>query len=129
LAGLIKVKDSYNIDAIAIAVGTAAIADQDHKNANAQKIKDSRTEMALDLEELGFTLYPSESNFLLASLSPIFAEKFSADSAEFLYEILKQRGILVRYFKQPRLTDKLRITVGTPEQNAALIKTLRDCLN
>jgi len=129
LAGLIKVKDSYNIDALAIAVGTAAIADQDHKNANAQKIKDSRTEMALDLEELGFTLYPSESNFLLASLSPIFAEKFSADSAEFLYEILKQRGILVRYFNQPRLTDKLRITVGTPEQNAALIKTLRDCLN
>ena len=98
LAGLIKVKDSYNIDAIAIAVGTAAIADQDHKNANAQKIKDARTKMAIDLEELGFNLYPSESNFLLAGLSPIFAEKFSADSAEFLYEILKATGNISQVF-------------------------------
>ncbi len=128
LAGLIKVKDSYNIDAIAIAVGAAAMADQDHKNTNAQKIKDSRVKVAIELEELGFKLYPSQSNFLLVGLSKILAEKFTSDSAEFLYEMLKQRGILVRYFKQPRLEDKLRITIGTSEQNAALIKTLRDCL-
>jgi len=128
LAGLIKVKDSYNIDAIAIAVGAAAMADQSHKNANAKKIKASRTQMAIDLEELGFNICPSQSNFLLVSLSKLLAEKSPSGSAEFLYQRLKQRGIFVRYFQQPRLEDKLRITVGTPEQNLALIKALRDCL-
>ncbi|NEP14892.1 MAG: histidinol-phosphate transaminase [Symploca sp. SIO2C1] len=128
LAGLIKVKDSYNVDAIAIAVGAAAMGDQDHKNTNVQKIKDSRVQVAIELEELGFKLYPSQSNFLLVGLSKILAEKFTSDSAEFLYKMLKQRGILVRYFQQPRLEDKLRITIGTSEQNAALIKTLRNCL-
>ena len=126
LAGLIKVKDSYNVDAIAIAVGAAAMVDQSHKNVNAQKIKASRTQMTIDLQKLGFNICPSQSNFLLAGLSTILEKKFASSSAEFLYQMLKERGILVRYFKQPRLEDKLRITVGTPEQNAALFKTLRD---
>jgi histidinol-phosphate aminotransferase len=114
LEGLIKVKDSYNVDAVACAVGAAAIAAQDHKNANANKIKASRTQMADALKELGFYVLPSQANFLLAQ-SP-------TGNAESLYQKLKQQGILVRYFKQPRLEDKLRITVGTPEQNEALIK-------
>jgi histidinol-phosphate aminotransferase len=116
LEGLIKVKDSYNVDAVACAVGAAAIADQDHKNANAQKIKASRTQMADALKELGFYVLPSQANFLLAQ-SP-------SGNAESLYQMLKERGILVRYFKQPRLEDKLRITVGTPEQNETLITAL-----
>ncbi len=120
LEGLIKVKDSYNVDAVACAIGAAAIADQTHKNSNAQKIKASRTQMASDLEQLGFHVCPSEANFLLAQVP--------SGDAEYLYETLKRRGILVRYFKQPRLTDKLRITVGTPEQNEALIKVLGEVL-
>jgi histidinol-phosphate aminotransferase len=120
LEGLIKVKDSYNVDAVACAVGAAAIADQSHKNANAQKIKASRTQMAHALKELGFYVLPSQANFLLAQ-SP-------SGNAESLYQLLKQQGILVRYFKQPRLEDKLRITVGTPEQNETLIKVLGEVL-
>jgi histidinol-phosphate aminotransferase len=116
LEGLIKVKDSYNVDAVACAVGAAAIADQTHKNTNAQKIKASRTQMADALKELGFHVLPSQANFLLAQ-SPL-------GNAEPLYKMLKQQGILVRYFNQPRLEDKLRITVGTPEQNESLIKVL-----
>src|SRR4028119_393273 len=54
LEGLIKVKDSYNVDAVACAVGAAAIADQDHKNTNANMIKVSRAQMADALKELGF---------------------------------------------------------------------------
>jgi histidinol-phosphate aminotransferase len=121
LEGLIKVKDSYNVDAVACAVGASAIADQTHKNSNAQKIKASRTQMAEALHELGFDVLPSQANFLLA--------RFPSGNAEFLYQMLKQRGILIRYFNQPRLADKLRITVGTPEQNETLIQVLGEVLN
>ena len=122
LSGLIKVKDSYNVDAVACAVGAAAIADRDYTKANIQKIKAARTQLASQLEALGFAVFPSESNFLLAQLSEQLLSKTTAES---LYQKLKQRGILVRYFQQPRLADKLRITVGTPEQNAALLRELK----
>lgn len=116
LEGLIKVKDSYNVDAVACAVGAAAIEDQEYKIANAQKIKISRTKLASDLKQLGFRVWPSQANFLLV--------RAPNDNAEYLYQTLKAQGILVRYFKQPQLEDKLRITVGTTEQNEALVKTL-----
>jgi histidinol-phosphate aminotransferase len=136
LEGLIKVKDSYNVDAVACAVGAVAIADQSHKNTNAQKIKASRTQMASALKQLGFQVWPSQANFLLVAVSGAATEELAelspkelpSGNAEYLYEMLKQRGILVRYFKQPRLADKLRITVGTPEQNETLIKVLGEVL-
>jgi histidinol-phosphate aminotransferase len=138
LKGLIKVKDSYNVDAIANAVGAAAIADQTHKNTNANKIKASRTHMANALKQLGFQVWSSEANFLLVSVSSTASEELGElppreapplGNAESLYQTLKQRGILVRYFNQPRLADKLRITIGTPEQNETLIKNLDEVLN
>lgn len=116
LDGLIKVKDSYNVDAIANYVGAAAFADQEYKIANAEKIKASRTKLSKNLEQLGFKVWPSQANFLLAQPS--------RKPAELLYQNLKNQGILVRYFKQPRLDDKLRITVGTEEENTALITAL-----
>ncbi|PHJ66505.1 histidinol-phosphate aminotransferase [Nostoc linckia z18] len=116
LHGLFKVKDSYNIDAIACAIGTAAITDQAYKNACVAKIKASRTQLAADLKQLGFQIWDSQTNFLLAQPP--------AGNAEYLYEKLKEQGILIRYFKQPRLEDKLRITVGTDEQNQALVEAL-----
>ncbi|MEH2069020.1 MAG: histidinol-phosphate transaminase [Nostoc sp.] len=116
LHGLFKVKDSYNIDAIACAIGTAAITDQAYKNACVAKIKASRTKLAADLKQLGFHIWDSQTNFLLAQ-PPI-------ENAEYLYQKLKQQGILIRYFKQPGLEDKLRITVGTDEQNQVLVEAL-----
>jgi len=120
LEGLFKVKDSYNVDAIACAVGAAAIADQSYKENNAQKIKNSRSKMQEALQKLGFYVLPSQANFLLAQ-SP-------SGNAQSLYQTLKERGIFVRYFNQPRLADKLRITIGTPEQNEALLKVLAEIL-
>jgi histidinol-phosphate aminotransferase len=116
LAGLFKVKDSYNIDAIATAVGAAAMRDQAYKKACAEKVKRSRTKLTLDLKNLGFTVLDSQANFVLATPP--------SNQAESIYLALKERGILVRYFKQPGLDDKLRITVGTDEQNHTLIEAL-----
>ncbi len=121
LAGLFKVKDSYNIDAIALAVGAAAMRDLDYKNACAAKVKISRTKLTKSLRALGFKVLDSQGNFVLATPPQ--------ENAEFIYLALKERGILVRYFKQARLDDKLRITVGTDEQNQELIEALGNLAN
>ncbi len=116
LSGLFKVKDSYNIDAIATLVGAAAMRDQSYKNTCVDRVKISRTKLAIDLQNLGFTVGESHGNFLLATPSD--------GRAEPIYLALKERSILVRYFNQPGLQDKLRITIGTEAQNQLLIQTL-----
>ena len=121
LKGLFKVKDSYNIDAIATLVGAAAMRDQAYKDACADKIKVLRSKLAVALKQLGFTVRDSQGNFLLAT--PAISR------AENLYIALKERGILVRYFNQPGLNDKLRITVGNDQQNQTLIEALSSILN
>lgn len=116
LSGLWKVKDSYNIDAIANLIGAAAMRDQAYKNTCAEKVKASRSKLTLDLKQLGFQVAESQTNFLLAQPPN--------NNAEAIYLALKERGILVRYFKQPGLENKLRITVGTDEQNQTLLEAL-----
>jgi histidinol-phosphate aminotransferase len=116
LSGLFKVKDSYNIDAVACAVGAAAMRDQAYKNACADGVKASRAKLALDLKQLGFQVPDSQTNFLFVTPP--------RQNAEAIYLALKERGILVRYFKQPGLDQKLRITVGTDAQNQSLIEAL-----
>lgn len=117
LNGLLKVKDIYNVSAMACAVGAAAFEDQDYKNLNADKIKAQRTRLTSGLRSLNFRVWPSETNFVLAR-----PEK---GNAEAIYQNLKRQGILVRYFNSPRLCDKLRITLGTEEQNTALLDALQ----
>jgi histidinol-phosphate aminotransferase len=111
-----RVKDSYCVDAIAALLGTAAIQDQAHKNENAERVKRSRTKLANNLEQLGFRVWPSQTNFLM--VQPSGAKALD------LQQQLKQQNILVRYFNLPSMVDKLRITVGTDEQN----ETLCHCL-
>lgn len=118
IAGLIKVKDSYNVDAIAIAAAAAALADQEYHQQTRQKVISERQRLAAELEKLGLSCLPSKSNFLFA--------KATRPTAARLYESLKARGILVRYFNMPGIDDRLRITVGTPEQNDALIAALKE---
>lgn len=115
LSGLFKVKDSYNIDAIAIQVGSAALRDQTYKWACANRVKGSRHQLSQDLQALGFKVWPSQANFVLTQ---------PPQSAQTLYLALKENGILVRYFNQPGLDDKLRITVGSPEENQQVIAAL-----
>ncbi|MEO0434272.1 MAG: histidinol-phosphate transaminase [Cyanobacteria bacterium J06656_5] len=116
LSGLFKVKDSYNVDAIAITLAAAAIRDQAYKIARAEQIKASRAQLSIDLNQLGFSVLESHGNFVLATPSK--------HNAESLYLALKEKGILVRYFKQAGLDDKLRISVGTEEENHSLIEAI-----
>ncbi len=120
IEGLMKVKDSYNVDAISIPAAAAALADQEYARKTWQSVRQERTRLVSELTSLGFDVLPSQSNFLLA--------KIERPGAELLYQSLKARRILVRYFKQPKLADSLRITVGTKDQNDALLSALRELI-
>ena len=120
ISELFKVKDSYNVDAIAILVGTAAMQDQNYKNACAEKIKRSRSQLATDLRQIGFKVRDSQGNFLLVTPPN--------NKAAAIYQSLKEQNILVRYFDLPGLSDKLRITIGTDEQNQKLLQAIASIL-
>ena len=120
IEGLVKVKDSYNVDAISIAAASAAISDRKYFQENVEKIKKQRSEMTGQLHQLGLDVSDSFANFVLADAK-------TADAKQ-IYEKLAQRNIYVRYFDLPGLRDKLRITVGTNEQNDMLIGALKDIL-
>jgi histidinol-phosphate aminotransferase len=119
--GINKVRDSYPVGAVACAVGAAAMADQPYMRSCADKVRRSRQRLQTDLKALGLHVWPSQSNFVLAQVPP------PKDAAK-VYEGLKAGGILVRYFNEPGLHDKLRITVGTDEQDAALVRALAELM-
>jgi histidinol-phosphate aminotransferase len=112
-----KVKDSYNCDAVAIRAACAAIQDQDYARAQWARVREERARVTLALEERGFSVIPSHGNFVLASTP-------GGGHARRLYEALKDRGVLVRFFDKPGLDDKLRITIGAPAENTALLAAL-----
>jgi len=119
VAGVAKIKDSYNLDRLAIAAGVAALRDQPWMQANVQKIHATRARLVQGLEAMGLVVLPSETNF-------VFARYPNAERAAAAYQFLKDRGILVRYFKMRLLDDGIRITVGTDEEIDALLQALRE---
>ena len=120
IEGMWKVKDSYNTDAIAIAAASAAISDQDYVKANVEKVIAQRKVLTEALIALGFKVPPSNANFVLA--------EFNGPTAQHIYDQLVAKHIFVRYFKLPGLENKLRITVGTPDQNARFLSALKEIL-
>jgi histidinol-phosphate aminotransferase len=126
IEGLIKVKDSYNVDVVAIALATAAIKDQAYFRQNVEKIKRDRRVLTERLRALGFAVRDSHSNFVFAQVR---AKDFSPLPAARIHEQLAQRNIFIRYWNVPGLADELRISVGTKEQNEKLIEALKEILS
>ncbi|MHC4758453.1 MAG: histidinol-phosphate transaminase, partial [Planctomycetota bacterium] len=120
IEGLMKVKDSYNVDALSIAAATAAIKDQDYFKQNVDKIKAQRKILTEELINLNFEADDSAANFVLAACKDYKAQD--------VYDKLVERNIYVRFFNVEGLDDKLRITVGTEEQNKALISALKEII-
>jgi len=121
IEGLDKVRDSYNLSRLAIAAGAAALADTGWMERNAARIRETREALAAALPGVGFTPFPSQSNFILA-------RRTRGGSARPVYEALKRRKILVRHFDTPRLAGCLRITVGTDAEVRALLGALKAIL-
>ena len=123
-----KTKDSYNLDLLGQRIAEAALLDQAHARSNWQKVIAERDRLREALASLGLTCPDSAGNFLLASFPPTeMAGK--KQSAPDLYEHLKSKQILVRYFDADRLKDKLRISIGTPEENDRLLQHIREYIS
>ena len=118
IEALYKVKDSYNVDALAQAVALAALNDLPWMRANVAKVRKTRTRVARELARRGWDVPSSESNFL-------FARPAHRPAAE-LFEALRQRNIFVRYFPGPRTGDRLRITIGTDADMDTLLAALAE---
>ena len=113
IAGMMRVKDSYNLNRLSLVAATAALQDMAWMARNARRIQRSRKKASAALQRMGYEVYPSHANFILA--------RKQGQNLKPVYEELKRRKILVRYFDVAGLQDCLRITIGTPKEIQALI--------
>ena len=119
IACLNRVKYSfnpYNVNRLSLLAGAAAMEDEDYFQSCCRAIRENRAWTARELENRGFTVLPSSSNFLFAGRGPV--------SGGDLYRNLKERGVLVRWFDKDRIRDFVRITIGSKDQMTALLSTL-----
>lgn len=116
IAAMNRVKYSfnpYNVNRLTMAAGIAAVEDEAYFEQCCRTIMENRLWTASELEKLGFAVLPSQTNF-------VFAKSQQMDGGT-LYQTLKERGILVRWFDAARIRDYVRITIGTQAQMKALI--------
>lgn len=120
IEALERVKNSFNsypLDRVAQAGAIAAFEDREYFQRTCQAVIDSREKLVGELSGMGFEVLPSAANF-------IFARHLQHDAAE-LAAGLREQGVIVRHFKQARIAQFLRISIGTEEQNQALLDALR----
>ena len=110
----------YNINSMTMAAGIGVLRDESYTRENCRKIVSNRELTEKALRELGFEMTPSKANFLFV--------KHPAISGEALYSALKDRGILVRFFNKPRISDYCRITIGSELEMKELIRQIQAVL-
>ncbi|WP_397473022.1 histidinol-phosphate transaminase [Pusillimonas sp.] len=121
--GLRRVKDSFNsypLDMLAQAGALASLRDEAYFDQTRRAIMGSRDQLALDLQRMGFDVLPSTANFVFARHRVVDGSKLAG--------ALRERQILVRHFKQQRIDQYLRITIGTDADCTRLCKALADIL-
>ena len=121
IAALDKIRDSYNVNGLGQLAAEATLDDLAYYRDNFGKIIATRAWLSRELTKLGFRVFPSQTNFLLAR-PPLFPAK------DWLQK-LRDRKLLVRWFSAPEVCDYLRITIGTQREAAALVKAVRGILS
>ena len=124
IADLEKIKYStnpYNVNRLTLLLGEKTVEAEDYYREKCAEIIKTRTWTTEQLEKLGFTVLPSQTNF-------VFAKTDRMDGGE-LYEKLKEKGILVRHFSDPRISRFNRITIGTKEQMERFVETITEILS
>ena len=112
--------NSYPMNRPALAAGTVAIKEDAYFREICDKIIETRERVKGELKELGFSFADSRTNFVFAAHERVPARE--------IFEMLKEKGIYVRYFAKPRIDNHLRITIGTDEEMDRLIAVLREYL-
>ena len=120
IEALERIKNSFNsypLDRLAIAGAAAAFEDKAYFQQTCRQVIDSRERVVAGLQQLGFEVLPSAANF-------VFARHPHKEAAQ-LAAGLREQGVIVRHFKQPRIEQFLRISIGDEAQNSALLDALR----
>jgi histidinol-phosphate aminotransferase len=120
IAAIHKIRDSYNVNGLGQVAALATLDDLPRYRANFRRIIATRERLSRELGALGFQLFPSQTNFILVR-PPKYA-------ARVWLQKLRDRKILVRWFSDPLVEDYLRVTIGTPEEAAALVKAAKAIL-
>ena len=123
IEALRRVKNSFNsypVDSLASACAIAALTDEDYFQQCRQQVIASRERLRAELQQLGFEVFPSSSNFIFV--------RHARTAAATLYHDLKSAGILVRYFNKARIDNCLRISIGSDPECDALVSTLHKIL-
>ena len=118
IEALMKIKDSYNVNAFTQAVAAAALGDQAYLHETTQRIRHTRLRLAQALSDLAYDVIPSSANFVFVRPPRL--------SAKDLFEALRERNILTRYFSDVRVSEYLRITVGTDADIDALLHAIHE---
>lgn len=111
----------YNVNKMTMMAGVGALIDEDYFNKNCKAVIKTREFLISELRSLGFTVTDSKANFVLAKHGDI--------SGEDLYLKLKDKGILVRHFSDERISDYVRITVGSDEQIKEFLRITKEILD
>lgn len=111
----------YNVNRMTMAAGVGALEDCEYFSENCKKIIDIREWTERELSSLGFTYLDSKANFIFAK-----SDKIDGKS---LYLALKEKGVLVRHFDAPRISDYNRITIGNAEEMQILVDKIKEILN
>jgi len=114
-----KTRDSYSVDAVAERLAVVALEQRAEAARNWSAVRHERERLRAALAERGLKAPPSSGNFLLVHVPP-----GRGGGAAALQGALRERGVLVRHFDQPRLRECLRVSIGTPEQGDALLTAL-----
>ncbi len=123
IQALVRVKNSFNsypLDRLAILGAVAAIKDKAYFDKTRAKIIESREYLMAALKNNHFKVLPSSTNFVFASHPDV--------KAQTLYQSLKEQGILVRHFNQDRISDFIRITIGTRKECEQFIASVKSLL-
>ncbi|MCR4792828.1 MAG: histidinol-phosphate transaminase [Lachnospiraceae bacterium] len=110
--------NSYTMTSLTLALGVEAVKDDEYFRNTCEKIVKTREKLKEDLKELGFEFQDSKTNFIFA--------KHESVPAEHIFTELRKRNIYVRYWNKPRISDYLRITVGTDEECDILVRNLKE---
>jgi len=112
--------NSYTMNMPTLALGVAAVEDDVYFKEIVQKVITTRERVKLEFKELGFEFMDSKSNFIFATHKEVPAKD--------IFEACKEQGIYVRYWNKPRISNYLRISIGTDEEMDELIRFLRSYL-
>lgn len=120
VAALDKIRDSYNVNGLGQVAALATLGDLPYYRANFQKIIATRNRLTEELTRLGFTVLPSQTNFILARPPEFPAEQWLGK--------LRDRKVLVRWFRYPEVKDYLRVTIGSDAEADFLLKAVKAVL-